>query len=161
MGKEGCGLFLDSPFQLMDRYVIALLKAYKHGEAGDGERADSCNKEAERIAEQGDALFSAIARGEIMPWVHEHNRFHDHHVAEGVGVDPVDSIMQCVCKLVNAHMNYWELQTKINEIKGQGWMETGSDITFVTLQRQIDLQNQDRNHYIQHGDELLCDLKRE
>lgn len=161
----------DTLGQLVDRIIIARLKAFHHRRAGNEFLAELCDDEARVLSRAADELLAARKAGEPVPLVKANTRFHDHSDVEGQRLRRPATIWEAIDKLVMAHATYWVHQTTVNnakarlilaEGKGEHVVDEANNLRRVVVdsQRECDLCNQHRNQLIQWADELLVQALR-
>lgn len=156
----------DTFAQLVDRIIIARLKAFHHGKAGKDSLAGLCDAEARMLSQAADELLAAAVAGDAALQSKANTRFHNHSAVEGHVLERPQTIWQAIDGLVLVHATYWTHQTVVTEAKAmlivaENRGEQGIDQAngmrrvIVDSQRHLDLCNQHRNQLIQWTDELL------
>ena len=158
----------DTFGQLVDRFIIARLKAHHHRLAGHESLAIVVQDEAKMLARAANELLAAAKAGDSAPQAKPNTRFHDHAQIEGKELQKPYTIWDAVDALVGFHATYWTHQGWVNQAKlslrqSEHMGEHGIDLAnscrlvIVDSQRQCDLMNQHRSQMIQWLDELFME----
>tara|TARA_Y100000034_G_C6795673_1_gene356599 strand:+ start:138 stop:623 length:486 start_codon:yes stop_codon:yes gene_type:complete len=155
-------MITESFGQIVDRMVIEQLKAFMHT---DPEKKQQCEDQASLLQTAADAYLYECATGTRKPHVNHSARYHDHktHDIEHVTLY-ADTVGEAILGLSKQHFDYWQLQSRIQEIKGKlddekyASTHTELSVEFVDLQRKIDMCNQNRNDIRDRLDKILVEL---
>ena len=170
--KEARMTRTDTFAQLVDRVIIARLKAFHHRLSGRESIAIVLDDEAAILTDAADELLTAMQAGEPVPQPKVNTRFHDHAQVEGQALQRPATLWDAIDDLVACHSHYFTQQTLINIAKaklrdvqrerGEQGVDQANELMQVMVggQRTCDLENQRRNQLLQWIDELLIEQLR-
>lgn len=155
--------------QMLDRLIIARLKAYHYTQSDKPEAAELAEQQCTELKMALGRYVEDCTALRALPRVQKHLRFHDHNKVEGwregkQATPPApDTIEGCIDALAGTHCDYWDSQSRIQTLKqlidrtSVERERQDFEGELVHLQRRhIDLDNQHRSELVQRIDELFC-----